>query len=56
MANNSAEKAKVFISYSQFDLEFVDRLVEGLTQRGLEPLIDRRDIKAARNGMIVSSK
>jgi hypothetical protein len=40
-------RTKVFISYSRADLAFADRIVAALNERGFEPLIDRRDIKAA---------
>jgi formylglycine-generating enzyme required for sulfatase activity len=39
-------KANVFISYSQKDMTFADRLESALKSRGLEPLIDRSKIYA----------
>jgi tetratricopeptide (TPR) repeat protein len=39
-------KAKIFISYSRKDMEFVDRLEPALKDRGFEPLIDRTEIYA----------
>jgi formylglycine-generating enzyme required for sulfatase activity len=42
----SAPKAKVFISYSRKDMAFADRLDAALKARGFEPLIDRTDIYA----------
>src|SRR5580693_1380234 len=39
-------KAKIFISYSRKDMEFVDRLEPALKERGFEPLIDRTEIYA----------
>jgi tetratricopeptide (TPR) repeat protein len=36
-------KAKIFISYSRKDIDFVDRLDAALKARGFEPLIDRTD-------------
>lgn len=38
-------KLTVFISYSRSNLEFADRLVTGLEQRGFKCLIDRRDLE-----------
>src|SRR5438067_1643308 len=35
---------KVFISYSRRDMAFVDRLVPALEARGIEVVIDRRDL------------
>src|SRR5262245_3797330 len=35
---------KVFISYSRRDSSFADRLVDALEIRGVEVLIDRRDL------------
>src|ERR1700730_10454752 len=43
---DSAPKAKVFISYSRKDIEFADHLETALKARGFEPLIDRTDIYA----------
>src|SRR5262245_6838560 len=40
----AARKLKVFVSYSRRDIEFADRIVEALQDRGLEVLIDRRDL------------
>ncbi len=37
-------KLKVFISYSRRDMQFADRLVAALEIRGLNVLIDRRDL------------
>jgi WD40 repeat protein len=37
-------KLKVFISYARKDREFADRLVTALEARGIEVLIDRRDL------------
>jgi hypothetical protein len=49
-------RTKVFISYSRADLAFANRIVVALNERGFEPLIDRRDIKAAEKIVIASSK
>lgn len=38
-------KCKVFISYARVDAAFADLLVEGLADRGFEPLIDRQSIE-----------
>jgi hypothetical protein len=43
---HSAPKARIFISYSRKDLDFVDRLEPALKARGFEPLIDRAEIYA----------
>jgi formylglycine-generating enzyme required for sulfatase activity len=45
-AKSSESRAKIFISYSRKDLEFVDRLEIALKARGFEPLIDRTEIYA----------
>src|SRR6476660_8068090 len=37
-------KAKVFISYSRDDIDFVDQLVAALEGTGFDPLIDRHSI------------
>ncbi len=42
----SADKARVFISYSRKDMAFADRLDAALKTRGFEPLIDRSEIYA----------
>jgi WD40 repeat protein len=45
MADASAEKLKVFISYSRKDsTEFADELVVGLEDHGFAPFLDRHDI------------
>ena len=45
MADASAEKLKVFFSYSRRDSPaFVDELVVGLEDRGFAPFLDRHDI------------
>src|SRR6266446_4491874 len=41
---NTTTKAKIFICYARVDLNFADRLVAALDERGFEGLIDRRDI------------
>jgi tetratricopeptide (TPR) repeat protein len=46
VSETGQSKAKVFISYSRKDIEFVDRLDAALRARGSEPLIDRTDIYA----------
>jgi hypothetical protein len=47
MAEASAEKLKVFISYSRKDsAEFADELVAGLEYGGFAPFLDRHDISA----------
>jgi formylglycine-generating enzyme required for sulfatase activity len=47
MAETSAEKLKVFISYSRRDsTEFADELVAGLELAGFAPFLDRHDIAA----------
>ena len=43
-ADGNANKLKVFISYSRRDMQFSDRLVTALETRGLNVLIDRRDL------------
>ncbi len=43
--DTGAPMVKAFISYSRRDLAFVDRLEPALNARGVEPLIDRRDIE-----------
>jgi hypothetical protein len=46
MADTSADKLKVFISYSRKDsAAFTDELVVGLEDRGFAPFLDRHDIK-----------
>ena len=45
-AADQPPQARVFISYSRKDIEFVNRLDAGLKARGFEPLIDREDIYA----------
>lgn len=40
-------RLKVFVSYSRQDLSFTERLVEALEARGLDVLIDRRDLPLA---------
>jgi WD40 repeat protein len=45
-ANDTAPKARIFISYSRKDLAFADRLEAALKTRGFEPLIDRTEIYA----------
>jgi formylglycine-generating enzyme required for sulfatase activity len=42
----TAPKAKVFISYSRKDMSFADRLHAALKARGFEPSIDRSEIYA----------
>src|ERR1700681_3742646 len=47
MTEASAEKLKVFISYSRRDsAEFADELVAGLEYGGFAPFLDRHDIAA----------
>jgi formylglycine-generating enzyme required for sulfatase activity len=47
MAEASAEKLKVFISYSRKDsADFADELVAGLEYGGFAPFLDRHDISA----------
>jgi hypothetical protein len=43
---DSEQKARVFISYSRKDMEFVDALEHALKERRFEPLIDRSEIYA----------
>ena len=43
----ASEKLKVFISYSRKDLAFTLRLVAALEARGLDVLIDTRDLPLA---------
>ena len=43
-ADGNADNFKVFISYSRRDMQFSDRLVTALETRGLNVLIDRRDL------------
>jgi WD40 repeat protein len=45
----TSPRARVFISYSRYDMAFVDRLEVALKARGFEPLIDRRDIAKFEN-------
>ncbi len=45
-AREAGPKAKIFISYSRKDMDFVDRLDAALKARGFEPLIDREEIYA----------
>ncbi|PWB90468.1 hypothetical protein C5688_10745 [Methylocystis sp. MitZ-2018] len=40
----SARPTRVFVSYSRGDLAFADKLVSALEARGLEVMIDRRDL------------
>src|SRR5712672_3602168 len=47
MAETSAEKLRVFISYSRRDsADFADELVAGLEYGGFAPFLDRHDIAA----------
>ncbi len=41
----TARKTRAFISYAREDAQFADQLAAALDSRGLEPLIDRRDIE-----------
>ncbi len=43
-AQPAAPKLKAFISYSRRDMVFVDRLVTALEARGVDVIIDRRDL------------
>ncbi len=43
---DSAAKARIFISYSRKDMAFADRLDNALKRRGFAPLIDRSEIYA----------
>jgi WD40 repeat protein len=43
-AGAATQKLKVFISYARTDMAFADRLVAALEARGIEVLIDRRDL------------
>jgi tetratricopeptide (TPR) repeat protein len=45
-ASESESKAKVFISYSRRDMDFVDRLEPALLAQGFKTLIDREEIYA----------
>jgi WD40 repeat protein len=45
--SSSAAKLKVFISYSRRDRAFAERLLAALEARGLDVLIDRRDLPIA---------
>jgi TIR domain len=38
-------KSLRFISYSRKDMPFADRFVAALSERGFEPLIDRREMR-----------
>ena len=50
MADASADKLKVFISYSRKDSpKLAEDLVAGLEDRGFEPFLDRHDIAAGEN-------
>jgi hypothetical protein len=42
--SSDGRKLKVFVSYSRRDVEFADRIVAALQQRGFEVLIDRQDL------------
>ena len=42
--SSSAAKLKVFISYSRRDRAFAEKLLAALEARGLDVLIDRRDL------------
>ena len=43
-ADKSAAKAKVFLSYSRKDSAFAEQLLAALSERGLEPYLDKQDI------------
>jgi len=45
--SSSAAKLKVFISYSRRDRAFAEKLLAALEARGLDVLIDRRDLPIA---------
>jgi WD40 repeat protein len=47
MSAQTLPKLKVFISYARGDLAFAERLVEALEARGLEVMIDRRNLPIA---------
>ncbi len=40
-------RGKVFISYSRFDTDFADEITLALSDKGFEPLLDRKDIDSA---------